>query len=81
VGELHVDGANWYENELPAREPVVAEPKLALICAAPSIRLVIAFARAKLSEPVSPSVDDGNWDPISEGRPRKASQSATGAAS
>ncbi len=33
LSEPYVEGAYWYENELPAHEPVVAEPKLAAICA------------------------------------------------
>ncbi len=57
-GEAYVEGAYWYEKELPAHEPVFAEPKLVLICAAPFSVPVIVFPSEKLSEPVSPSVED-----------------------
>ena len=58
MSESYVEGANWYENELPAHEPVVAKPKLVLICAEPSSVPVIDFPSEKLSEPVSPSVNE-----------------------
>ncbi len=57
MSELYDEGANWYENELPAHEPVLAEPMLVVICTEPSRVPVIVFARAKLSEPVSRSVN------------------------